>query len=191
MKKAFTPLNLIAPTARKRYLTGFTLIEILIVCTIIALLAAVVIVNLEKAQAKSRDVQRKADISKIAAAVEMYKVDNKSYPIYPADGSATSVDVNSTAMPALVPFLVSFPVDPKNSSDATYRYIYRGTTAQFKLAAKSETITYTPSDCPTWATTSAAVKTDVLNKAGDFYDPSPNDCMWFQISSSTTARDSW
>lgn len=61
---------------------AFTLIELLIVVAIIGILATIVIIAYTNAQAKARDNKRKADISAISGAVEMFKIDStgKIYP---------------------------------------------------------------------------------------------------------------
>jgi prepilin-type N-terminal cleavage/methylation domain-containing protein len=61
---------------------GFTLVELLIVIIVISILSGVVIsvVNVSGMRARARDSQRKADLSKIASALELFYTDNRSYP---------------------------------------------------------------------------------------------------------------
>ncbi len=60
--------------------TGFTLIEIMVVVAIIAILGAAVVPKIMERPEQARRVRAQTDISNISAALEMYKLDNFSYP---------------------------------------------------------------------------------------------------------------
>jgi len=72
-----------AGRAKKR---AFTLIEILVVVAIIGILAAIVILMLDKAQSRSRDSRRIADLNTIAQAISLYRENNDTYEIRNAAG---------------------------------------------------------------------------------------------------------
>jgi len=59
---------------------GFTLIEIMVVVAIIAILGAAVVPKIMNRPDQARVVRAQTDIGSIAAALEMYKLDNFAYP---------------------------------------------------------------------------------------------------------------
>ncbi len=59
---------------------GFTLIELLVVVAIISLLSSVVLIAVQSARQKSRDVKRLGDITQMNTALELYFNTNRGYP---------------------------------------------------------------------------------------------------------------
>lgn len=59
---------------------GFTLVEMLIVLSIISLLASVLLASLTTAKRSSRDAQRISELASIQTALELYYADNQRYP---------------------------------------------------------------------------------------------------------------
>lgn len=59
--------------------TAFTLIELMVVITIIGVLSTMVLVSLEEARGKARDARREADIRQIILAMEMGFSDTEKY----------------------------------------------------------------------------------------------------------------
>ncbi|MBU0570046.1 type II secretion system protein GspG [Patescibacteria group bacterium] len=74
---------------------AFTLIELLIVISIIGLLAGLSLFALAGSRESARDTTRKADLEKIRSGLEIYKADCNEYPSSlpavnsPLNGSAT------------------------------------------------------------------------------------------------------
>jgi general secretion pathway protein G len=65
---------------RRKQEEGFTLVELMVVIVIIGLLAAIVAVNVIPSGDKARAVRAKADISTIEGGLEMYRLQNGSFP---------------------------------------------------------------------------------------------------------------
>ncbi|OIQ04352.1 MAG: hypothetical protein AUK58_00810 [Candidatus Moranbacteria bacterium CG2_30_41_165] len=131
---------------------GFTLIEILLVISIIAVLATVVIVALNPAQRfkDSRDARRRADVESISKAIQQYVIDNKgAYPagsglqesdaekqlgtatsgcaLFGGDGTCATGDGDCMDLSAdLAKYLKSIPRDPlQGSAEHTYYTVTR------------------------------------------------------------------
>ncbi|HKM15395.1 MAG TPA: type II secretion system major pseudopilin GspG [Marinospirillum sp.] len=66
------------PAARKQ--KGFTLLEVMVVLVIIGLLVAIVAPNVLDNQDKAMVQKARADISSLEQALEMYRLDNFTYP---------------------------------------------------------------------------------------------------------------
>ncbi len=60
--------------------SGFTLIELLVVVSIIGMLASVVLVSLQGARNKARDIKLIAEVKQLQNALELYRLDNGKYP---------------------------------------------------------------------------------------------------------------
>ena len=86
--KGFTPTptfnknlsNNLFKKNHKSWCEGFTLVELLVVIAIVGILASVVLASLNSARAKARDAQRVTSIRQVQNALEMYYLDNGSYP---------------------------------------------------------------------------------------------------------------
>lgn len=90
---------------------GFTLLEILVVITIIALISSIGYASYVNSLRKSRDGKRKTDIEQIRSALEIYKSDNGNYP---------AVAACDASFPA--GYINPYPADPRSP---TYRYCYK------------------------------------------------------------------
>ncbi|NOY14771.1 MAG: type II secretion system protein [bacterium] len=69
----------------KQSVPGFTLLELLVVITIIAILAAIGLGNYTRTLSRGRDARRRADLKAVQNALEQYYVTHDS--VYPSDGS--------------------------------------------------------------------------------------------------------
>ena len=64
----------------KRQMSGFTLIEIMVVIVILGILAAVVVPRIMDNPDKARVIKAKQDVRSIEGALELYRLDNFNYP---------------------------------------------------------------------------------------------------------------
>ncbi len=116
---------------------GFTLIELMIAITIVAVLSITGYTAYNQSQIRGRDVKRKKDLQNISTALEIFYQQNRRYPCTgtTAPQNQTSlgvnwiVDRNSAATPCtgnntnLSPnFIRDMPVDPLNSGNFYYQY---------------------------------------------------------------------
>lgn len=60
--------------------TGWTLIELMIVMTILAIMGGAVLWSISDSPEKARVIIAKTDIKTIESALKLYKMDNSSYP---------------------------------------------------------------------------------------------------------------
>lgn len=115
---------------------GFTLIEVLVVVTLLSILATFSISNYSQIQKQGRDSRRKTDFSQVRAALELYYSVNNSYPvaagIYGLPWSSVFSDAKGTYMKQL-------PTDPLGSKGTSYCYVPSGTPpTSYYLYAKLE-----------------------------------------------------
>lgn len=125
----------------KRQKKSFTLIELLIVISIIGLLSTVVLVSISPVKSKTRDTRRKTDLISIRSALEMYYQKYEHYPRRPVNtsqgwgGFLASFTESSDTQPwikdeplvgpsdgSLTEFINPIPVDPAFPSGYSYLY---------------------------------------------------------------------
>jgi len=93
---------------------GFTLVELLVVISIIAILATLLMANFIGVRQRGRDGQRKSNLFQVQSALELYRSDAGNYPdtaSFPACGSA--ITANGTI------YMTKVPCDPLGG-DYTY-----------------------------------------------------------------------
>ena len=77
-------------TRSKKYSLGFTLLELMIVVTIIGLLSAVVLVALNTSRESGRNAARISQIKEYLKAFELYRSDTGKYPSWGTSASASA-----------------------------------------------------------------------------------------------------
>ena len=90
---------------------GFTIIELIVVLSIISLMSSIVLSAVNQYTIKSRDVRRTADIQQLQKALLMYYADHGEFPSF--SGWAFSGDANWTNLGiALASYMKNPPQDP-------------------------------------------------------------------------------
>ncbi len=118
--------------------SGFSLIEIVITCTIVAVISVAGIISYQSIRANARDQARLRDLNSVKQALEAYRTDNRQYP----------TDINS-----LIPkYVTALPRDPKNNpADSTspdYKYLWVSGTDYIYCGLKESGNRYTaPTGC--------------------------------------------
>lgn len=98
---------------------GFTLIEIIIVITILALLGLLVVNTALKQLSKGRDGKRKADLALLQKKFEDYMNDASSYPSPSLVAPSGFICEGSFSI-----YLSELPCDPKQNNQYNYLYTY-------------------------------------------------------------------
>lgn len=111
---------------------AFSLIELMVVISIIAVLAAMGVANFAAAIKKSRDSVRKSELAELTQALMMFRADWGSYP---NNNSTNPVSLTSTtelsyaesgSTHKLVPEYIRFmPIDEVRVNDPNNKYTYR------------------------------------------------------------------
>lgn len=125
-------------TMRKN-ISGFTLVELLIVIVVIAILAAISVVAYNGIQERSRDSVRSSDIGIITKALALYYVEHGQYPqitaTAPGLGPGGAISTSpftptwNDLQAQLAPYVSEIPKDPLNRNGSpNYRYSYRSYT---------------------------------------------------------------
>lgn len=112
---------------------GFTLVELLVVISIVAIISAISVVSYQEIRQKTRDSIRKGDLQKISLALEGYFQKNSRY--VPGSGNCsgsfyTDPDITSKFVGGNV------PKDPSNGN--YYCYVSTNTGASFRIFATLE-----------------------------------------------------
>lgn len=110
----------------RRALRGFTLIELVVVISILAVLSGVVIPRVSSHQRAARDARRLADIKTLRNAVEQFHMDRGEYPVPKANSFKghweVSTDKHFLEVLHEEGYLDREFADPINDESFHYRY---------------------------------------------------------------------
>ncbi|MDE2461667.1 MAG: type II secretion system major pseudopilin GspG [Gammaproteobacteria bacterium] len=108
----------------RQQLSGFTLIEVMVVVVILGILASIIVPKIMDKPDEARIVKAKQDIRAIQSALEMYKLDNFVYPTTDQGLQALVTKPTTDPVPAhWKQYLDRLPVDPW---DNPYQYLNPG-----------------------------------------------------------------
>lgn len=109
--RGFTP-------AAKNLVWGFTLVELIIIVTLISALVLLGIIYLRTQIFKGNDARRKSDLARLKVAVEEYEKDHNCYPFSQIVSCATGDPKGSL----LQPYLNKIPCDPITKAPYYYEH---------------------------------------------------------------------
>jgi prepilin-type N-terminal cleavage/methylation domain-containing protein len=115
----------------KKLLAGFTLIEVLVVVSIVGILSAIIYVNFNDARNEARNRAWQTELKEVQLAIELYKSQNGTYPSPEVVcGTAEKADVSRTdtcALPIInniaPDFIAELPA-PTASSNSACSLVY-------------------------------------------------------------------
>lgn len=118
--------------------SGFTLIELMVAISIIALLSAIGLTVFSQAQIAARDGKRLADMQEVQKALEQYYAVNQTYPAAPGSGNVK--DLTGAANSFLTYFQnTAPPADPNIAlSGSEYKYYACASPVGYNICSRME-----------------------------------------------------
>lgn len=105
---------------------GFTLLELLVVVAIIAILATLILANLNRARQQANDAKVQSEVKAISDAIELYKTSNPSGLTPTTNGIFTVVSASTPGISALTaqpdPLLKTLPTHPQSTANPAKNY---------------------------------------------------------------------
>lgn len=117
----------------RKSVSGFTLIEIMVVVVILGILASLIVPKIMSRPEQARIVKAKQDVRAIETSLELYKLDNGFYPSSDQGLQALVTQPTSDPVPANWKsggYLREIPMDPWNRP---YQYLNPGTHSEIDI----------------------------------------------------------
>lgn len=113
---------------------GFTLIELMVVLSIMGILMALSLVSYQGARKSARDGRRKADLEQVRSALEMRRADCGSYPVLirVSGENITGDQLSGTCLSSTI--YITIPSDPFPGR----QYYYNGSADSYSLCTAVE-----------------------------------------------------
>ena len=129
---------------------GFTLVELMVVISVIGILSSIVYANFGSARASARDDIRKSALKEVQLAIVLYKA---QYGNYPPSGCSAGSNVWTGPGPVgtfpngvtcdmyiagLLPdFIAQLPLDPNRENEPGIGYYYQSDGVSYKLLSNA------------------------------------------------------
>ena len=112
---------------------GFTLIEVMVVVVILGILAAIVVPRVMSRPDEARVVRAQQDLRAVAAALDLYKLDNLVYPT--TEQGLDALVRKPTGLPAGARYKEDGYIEsvPKDPWGGDYQFLYPGQHNTFDL----------------------------------------------------------
>jgi len=117
----------------RRAEAGFTLVELMVVIVIIGLLSTFVVLNVLPSQDRAMVEKAKADVTLLSQAIEMYRLDNLTYPAMEHGLEALSKPPADLAQPGRYRKGGYIRLLPKDPWGTDYQYLFPGEHGAFDV----------------------------------------------------------
>ncbi len=117
----------------RRTEAGFTLVELMVVIVIIGLLSTFVVLNVLPSQDRAMVEKAKADVTLLTQAVEMFRLDNLTYPTLEQGLEALAKSPNDLAQPERYRKDGYIRLLPKDPWGTAYQYVAPGEHGPFDV----------------------------------------------------------
>ena len=144
-QRGFTFISLLFAKA-KRSCKGFTLIELMVAISVVAVLATVGMLIYSSVQKSARISKRLQDLDALKTAIETYKSATGSYPVSATAHASVDCDSSAAALAVLVPdYMTTLPNDPSGGENNCYLYasnVTTGTASDYKIRTNNAEMTH-------------------------------------------------